>query len=118
MGSMRFVSTLLVLTLVTGGPLAAPAAAQSSQPTPAQTGERLEKSPEGEAAAVMSNLVYVPGKAITCVAGATLSFVALLVTLGTLNKEATRAANGACGGKWVIEGTEMTEVLREQDRPY
>lgn len=59
------------------------------------------------AAAVVSDLVYVPGKVATCVTSGALWTVVMLVTAGTYYKEAGDVVHSACTGRWALTGEDM-----------
>jgi hypothetical protein len=48
------------------------------------------------------NVIYVPGKAIICTAGALTSVVVMLLTFGSAYRAATGVFNEGCGGDWVL----------------
>ena len=62
------------------------------------------------AAAVVSDLIYVPGKAGTCVLSGALWTAAMVITGGTIYKEAGNFVHCACTGKWVIKGEDMAST--------
>lgn len=69
------------------------------------------KEPDGGAVAgaVVSDLIYVPGKAGTCVLSGALWTVAMVITGGTYYKEAGNFVHEACTGKWVVRGADMMD---------
>jgi hypothetical protein len=120
----RVVSTLLA-TLLLAGPLTPLAGAQqqyqptsgAQQPTQAPPDffqETLKAERESErsrgsydAGAVAVNVFLVPGRAITCVLGGVVGFVALAATLGTGYRAASAAVHEGCGGKWMVTGDDL-----------
>lgn len=96
--SSRWIAALLVVLLIgTGAPTAwADERSQSTEPTAGAT-----------AAAVVSDIFYVPGKAILCGASGALWIATMAVTFGTLYQEATDFVRGGCGGKWVLTGEDI-----------
>ena len=75
---------------------------QSMQPeTVAETSRR----PTGIGAKIgagVLNVVYVPGKAITCTAGTLVAGAFMLATFGTAYREAVSFFNDGCRGSWVL----------------
>jgi len=59
------------------------------------------------AAAVVSDIVYVPGKAIVCGTSGVLWLVSMVVTLGALYRESANFVKGGCGGQWVLTGEDF-----------
>src|SRR5262245_35386898 len=59
------------------------------------------------AAAVASDLFYVPGKAIVCGASGVLSVVTMALTFATLYQGSADFVRGACGGTWVLTGEDI-----------
>jgi hypothetical protein len=96
--SSRWIAALLVVLLIgTGAPTAwADERSQSTEPTAGAT-----------AAAVVSDIFYVPGKAIVCGASGVLWVATMAVTFGALYQEATDFVKGGCGGKWVLTGEDI-----------
>ncbi len=76
---------------------------RGEEAAPAQNG------PDGGAVAgaVVSDLIYVPGKVLTCVLGGAFWTGAMVVTFGTIYKEAGNFVHDACTGKWVVKGADM-----------
>lgn len=66
-----------------------------------------EPSGGAVAAAVVSNLIYIPGKASTCALSGVLWTAAMCLTAGTIYKQAGEFVHGCCTGKWVIRGEDM-----------
>jgi hypothetical protein len=59
------------------------------------------------AAAVASDVFYVPGKAIVCGASGVLWIATMALTFGALYQEAADFVKGGCGGKWVLTGEDI-----------
>ena len=88
----------LVLLLVVGVPRG-----HAEGPDQARDGA----GPGATAAAVASDVVYVPGKAIVCTASGVLWIATMVVTLGSLYNEAANLVKGGCGGRWVLTGEDI-----------
>jgi hypothetical protein len=96
----------LILALFLLAPMALPAAAQQAA-APADPGPpqpTVEVTDAHRAGAVALNLVYVPGKVITCAAGAGVAALAMLITLGSQYDTAIRLYKEGCDKPWFIEG--------------
>ena len=123
----RVVSALLLAVLL-GGPLATLAGAQQPTQPPAPAAqppatqapapdlfqeslkaERATNRQSGfyDAGAVVTNIFLVPGRAITCGAGALLGVGLLAVTIGTAYRAASAVWHEGCGGKWVVTGDDL-----------
>lgn len=89
-----FVTVLMAVLLLC--PSSSPASAQGSQPAKdgPGTGE--------EVAAGLSNVFYVPGKAIVCTTSGVLWIATMALTFGALYNEAANFVKTGCGGKWVL----------------
>jgi len=59
------------------------------------------------AAAVVSDLVWVPGKVAVCASSGVLWTVGMVLTAGTWYKECGDLVHSACTGKWVLTGEDM-----------
>jgi hypothetical protein len=95
----RFAVALLTILLIGAGPLQAWASDPSPADQPAGAG--------ATAAAVVSDIVYVPGKAIVCGVSGVLWITAMGLTFGALYNESANFVKGACGGRWVLTGEDM-----------
>jgi hypothetical protein len=62
------------------------------------------------AAAAVSDVFYVPGKAIVCGVSGVLWIAAMGITFGTLYQESNDFVKGACGGKWILTGEDIKET--------
>jgi len=130
----RLISALLVVALL-GGPLASLAGAQQPAPPPAPPAptqppapdlfqeqlksERPVSEPSGayQAGAVVTNIFYVPGRAITCSLAAVLGVGVLALTLGTQYRAASDVWREGCGGRWVV-GPDDLRPDGVSGRPY
>jgi len=99
MTSTRWIAVLLVLLLI--GACVPPSWAED---TP-----RATEAPGAgaTAAAVASDVFYVPGKAIVCGVSGVLWVATMALTFGTLYQEAADFVKGACGGQWVLTGEDI-----------
>ena len=97
--SSRSIATLLVMLLIgTGAPTSwADETSRSNEPPTAGA----------TAAAAVSDVFYVPGKAIVCGVSGVLWIATMALTFGTLYQEATDFVKGGCGGKWVLTGEDI-----------
>ena len=59
------------------------------------------------AAAVASDVFYVPGKAIICGVSGVLWVATMALTFGALYQEAADFVKGGCGGQWVLTGEDI-----------
>jgi hypothetical protein len=103
----RLLGATMVVVLALAGPFAlvtTPGVAfAQSQPQPSS-----EPSGGLKAGTVALNMVYVPGKAIICTAGAIGSAAVMLITFGTAYREAVRVFNEGCSGDWVLTTAQVT----------
>ncbi len=76
--------------------------AQSAQPA------KEEPSAGQQAAAGVTNIFFVPGKAIACAATAGLWVVAMALSLGGSYKDAANFVSDGCGGKWIVKGEDFS----------
>jgi len=72
-------------------------------------GERTSDRSQGvyNAEAVLVNVFLVPGRAITCAAGAIVGVTILAVSLGSGYRPATSIIHEGCGGKWIVKGDDL-----------
>jgi len=99
MTSTRFLAGPLALLLV--GACALPTHAQDTSQA---------KEPAGvgaTTAAAVSDVFYVPGKAIVCGVSGVLWVATMAITFGTLYQEAADFVKGGCGGQWVLTGEDI-----------
>jgi hypothetical protein len=59
------------------------------------------------AAAVVSNLFFMPGKTTVCVLSSGVWTVVMLVSAGTYYNEAGEIVKNSCAGKWLITGEDI-----------
>lgn len=59
------------------------------------------------AAAAVSDVFYVPGKAIVCGVSGVVWVATMAITFGTLYQEAADFVKGGCGGQWVLTGEDI-----------
>ena len=112
---VRFLTLLIVASVALAGPLAPLAHAQAAQPAqPDLFQETLKAQRTSDRAqgfyateAVVVNVFRVPGKAITCVAGAAVGIVLLALTLGSSYRAAAAITDEGCGGKWILSGDDL-----------
>ena len=99
MTSTRWIAALLVLLLI----------GTCVPPSWADDAPRATEPPGAgaTAAAVVSDVFYVPGKAIVCGVSGVLWVATMALTFGTLYQEATDFVKGGCGGKWVLTGDDI-----------
>jgi hypothetical protein len=99
MASKRWIGALLATALIV-----------SSVPQSWGQGRSQAQTEPGAgatAAAVASNVLYVPGKVIVCTTSGVLWIATMALTLGTLYREAGEFVEGGCGGKWVVTPEDM-----------
>ncbi len=101
MSSKRLVALALVSALTIGH---IPSGWAEETP-PAQSG------PDGGsvAAAAVSNIFYVPGKAIACAVSGVFWSAAMILTFGVCYKDCGNFVHGVCTGKWVLRGEDLAE---------
>jgi hypothetical protein len=113
---------ILVAALALAGPLGSwPAMAQAPQPGPAYSGPpgpSAVPSTGAKVGAGFLNVVYVPGKAIICSAGVLVSGVLMLATFGSAYRDAVRAFEEGCGGRWALTAEQVSgPILPKDDTP-
>ena len=125
----KWVSAVFAVLLAAGplGPMAA--VAQTSATAPLQpmqsmqpdTAEESVISPPGVGAKIgagVLNVVYLPGKVITCSAGTLVAGAFMLVTFGTAYREATSFFNEGCRGAWLLTAEQVAAVPRKVQFEY
>ena len=95
----RGIAAMMVLLLIGTGALTGWADATSPATEPPSAG--------ATAAAAVSDVFYVPGKAIVCGVSGVLWVATMALTLGTLYQEAGDFVKGGCGGRWVLTGEDI-----------
>ena len=99
MTSTRSLAGLLALLLV--GAFALQSRAEdTSQP-------REAPGAGATTAAAVSDVFYVPGKAIVCGVSGVLWVATMAITFGTLYQEAADFVKGGGGGQWVLTGEDI-----------
>ncbi len=118
---VRCLTLLIVASFALAGPLAPLAHAQAVQPAPPAPpappdlfqetlkAQRTSDRAQGLYAteAVVVNVVRVPGKVVTCAAGAAIGIVLLVFTLGSGYRAAAAITDEGCGGKWILKGDDL-----------
>jgi hypothetical protein len=112
---VRCLTLLIVASFALAGPLAPLVHAQAAQPAQPdlfqetlksqRTSDRAQGFYATEAAVV--NVVRVPGKVVTCAAGAAIGIVLLVFTLGSGYRAAAAITDEGCGGKWILKGDDL-----------
>ena len=97
--SAQLLAGLLVFLMI--GTCALPSHAEETSPA--------KESPGAGAAtaAAVSDIFYVPGKAVVCGASGVLWIATMAITFGTLYQEAADFVKGGCGGQWVLTGEDI-----------
>jgi len=99
MVSSRWIVALLAVVLIgTGAPRGWADEATRSKESPGAG---------ATAAAVASDVFYVPGKAIVCGVSGVLWVATMALTFGALYQEAADFVKGGCGGQWVLTGEDI-----------
>jgi len=96
MNSSRWIATLLVSSFLIG--TCAP------QGWAEDTSQARDAAGAGATAAAVSNIFYVPGKAIVCGMSGVLWAATMALTFGALYQESADFVKGGCGGQWVLTG--------------
>jgi hypothetical protein len=92
---------LIAWLLLLNGSLPPAAWAQSAPPT-------TEEPRDGQGAIVgLTNLAYVPGKAIACTLSAALWGGLMALSLGGYYKDAAVVLYEGCGGKWTVKAKDL-----------
>src|SRR5437867_4262926 len=115
---VRCLTLLIVASFALAGPLAPLAHAQPAQPAPPAQPDLFQETLKAQrtsdraqgfyvAGAVVVNVFLIPGRAITCAAGAAIGAAMLVVTLGSGYRAATAITREGCGGKWVVKGDDL-----------
>jgi hypothetical protein len=101
MERIRQCGIVLVAWLLLNGSLPPAAWAQGAPPT-------TEGPRAGQGAIVgVTNLAYVPGKAVACTLSAGLWWVLMALSLGGGYRDAAVVLNEGCGGKWTVKATDF-----------
>jgi hypothetical protein len=99
----------MMSTRLLAGPLALLLIAACALPSrAADTPQTTDKPGAGATtAAAVSDVFYVPGKAVVCGASGVVWVATMAITLGTLYQEAADFVKGGCGGRWVLTGEDI-----------
>jgi hypothetical protein len=62
------------------------------------------------AGAVVTDILYIPGKLGVCIISTGVWTVTMLITTGVYYKEAGQIVYDTCGGKWVVTGEDMASL--------
>ena len=104
--SKRLCAALVAVVVIGGAlaPLTATAQMQTPPPPPPPPTARgpYEPTQGDRVGAGFMNVVYVPGKAIICGAGAVAATGLMLLTLGSGYHAAVDIFHEGCGGKWQL----------------
>jgi hypothetical protein len=125
----KWVSAVFAALLAAGplGPIAAVAQTTATaplQPMQSMQPEAVDESvtrPPGVGAKIgagVLNVVYVPGKVITCSAGTLVAGALMLATFGTAYREATSFFNEGCRGAWLLTAEQVAAVPKKVQFEY
>jgi hypothetical protein len=127
----KWVSAVFAAMLAAGpfGPMAAVAQTSATATAPLQpmqsmqpeTSEESTTRPPGTGAKIgagVLNVVYLPGKVLTCGAGTFAAGVFMLVTFGTAYREATSFFNEGCRGAWLLTAEQVAAVPKKVQLQY
>jgi hypothetical protein len=115
MKPVRLLVVVLAVVLVAGGTVLPTAEAQP--PVRPSGGDHEGAYTTG---AVISNIWYVPGRALVCGGTVLLSALILTITAGHSYDDAAVVARGGCGGPWLIRSADVGQALepKSSDSPY
>jgi hypothetical protein len=124
MKTSTWMCAVVVALLLVGGPLApltvmaqmVPTTPPPPPPPPPPPTVR-EPGPGDEVGAGFLNVIYVPGKAIVCGAGALAGTGLMLLTFGSAYRAAVSIFKEGCGGRWVLTPYDVSGI-RPPDEPY
>ena len=125
----KWVFAVLAALLAAGplGPMAAVAQTSATaplQPMQSMQPETIDESvtrPPGTGAKIgagVLNVVYLPGKVITCSAGTLVAGAFMLATFGTAYREATSFFNEGCRGSWLLTAEQVAAVPKKVQFEY
>ena len=111
------------------GPMAAVAQTSATATTPLQPMQSMQPEtvdesvtrPPGTGAKIgagVLNVVYLPGKVITCSAGTLVAGAFMLATFGTAYREATSFFNEGCRGAWLLTAEQVAAVPKKVQFEY
>jgi len=119
--SKRLCAALVVVVVIGGAlaPLTATAQMQTPPPAPAPiTSGPYEPTQGDRVGAGFLNVVYVPGKAIVCGAGALAATGLMLLTLGSGYHAAVDIYHEGCGGKWQLTPYDVAAKRTPEEQSY
>ena len=70
--------------------------------TPPAPSDARQPGTDDTVGAAVANVWYVPGRALLCGAGATMSAVVMTLTLGQGYDSASELMHGGCSGPWLV----------------
>jgi hypothetical protein len=105
----KWMSGLVLTAVVVAGPLAPLSASAQMQPWVAP--EATATTPGDAVAAGFMNVVYVPGKAIVCAAGAVMATFLMLVSFGSGYPTASGVFKEGCHGTWVLTAEHVSGAI-------
>ena len=125
----KWISVVFAALLAAGplGPMAAMAQTSASaplQPMQSMQPEMVDQSvtrPPGTGAKIgagVLNVVYLPGKVLTCTAGTLVAGAFMLATFGTAYREATSFFNEGCSGAWLLTAEQVARVPKQVQLQY
>jgi len=91
---------------------------QSMQP---EMVDEIVTTPPGTGAKIgagVLNVVYLPGKVITCTAGTLVAGVFMLATFGSAYREAGSFFKEGCGGAWLLTPEQVAAVPKKVQLEY
>jgi len=104
-----FVKKLTIILLAAAMSISCLNSSRAEEAQPAQN----EAGGGATAAAVVSDVLYIPGKTCSCVISSALWTGVMVVSFGVLYKEAGDFVHDVCSGKWVIRGEDMAGPRKE-----
>jgi hypothetical protein len=108
----------MIVSVAMGGSLGSALAQVQMQPDlPAQSA-REPASTAAKVGAGVLNVVYVPGKAITCGVGTIVAGAFMLVTFGSAHREATSFFNEGCAGPWLLTPEQVAAAPKTAQIEY
>jgi hypothetical protein len=127
----KWISAVFAAVLVAGslGPMAAVAQTSTSATAPLQPMQSMQPETADESAtrtpgtgakigAGVLNVVYLPGKVITCGAGTLVAGAFMLATFGTAYREATSFFNEGCRGAWLLTPEQVAAAPKKVQFQY
>jgi hypothetical protein len=129
MSTSKWVSAVFAAVLAAGPLEPMVAVAQTSDTAPLQPMQSMQPDTVDESAtrspgtgakigAGVLNVVYLPGKVITCGAGTLVAGAFMLATFGTAYREATSFFNEGCGGAWLLTPEQVAAAPKKVQIQY